>query len=84
MFTMDRAAAPGEMTARGLIVFKLTATSAMPPPQTAGARDVPGGNGGPPRSFGDYAVKVNEADLPAGITIEAKSKGRGRWCRMPI
>jgi hypothetical protein len=35
------------------------------------AADGAGGDA-PPRGFGDYRVAVNGADLPAGITVEAR------------
>ncbi len=74
MFDHDRAAARGEMTARGLIVFKHDSDLGNAPAHkllervtvTRAAGD------GPPRGFDDYVVTVNEADLPSGITVEHK------------
>lgn len=71
MFEHDRSAARGEMSTRGLYVFKhdselgnahahaLFDRIAI---QRKAVVDVP-------RSFADYEVTVNEADLPAGITL---------------
>ncbi|MCW3474922.1 type I-C CRISPR-associated protein Cas7/Csd2 [Limobrevibacterium gyesilva] len=78
MFDHDRAAARGEMTARGLIVFKHDSDLGNAPAhklleRVTVARVGNGtGNDGPPRGFGDYAVTVNETDLPPGITVEAR------------
>jgi len=78
MFDHDRAAARGEMTARGLIVFKHDSDLGNAPAHTllervTVKRAVNGtGHDGPPRGFGDYAVTVNAMDLPAGITVESK------------
>jgi CRISPR-associated protein Csd2 len=78
MFDHDRAAARGEMTARGLIVFEHDSDLGNAPAHkllervtvTRAANGA--GNDGPPRSFGDYAITVNKADLPPGITVETK------------
>lgn len=78
MFDHDRAAARGEMTARGLIVFKHDSDLGNAPAhkllERVTVKRVANGAGsdGPPRGFGDYAVTVNEADLPPGVTIETK------------
>ena len=78
MFDHDRAAARGEMTARGLIVFKhdsdlgnASAHTLLERVTVARAANEANGDG-PPRGFGDYAVTVNGANLPAGITIQTK------------
>jgi CRISPR-associated protein Csd2 len=74
MFDHDRAAARGEMTARALIVFKhesdLGNASAHKLLERVTVSRAP--SEGPPRGFGDYVVSVDEADLPAGITVEHK------------
>jgi CRISPR-associated protein Csd2 len=78
MFDHDRAAARGEMTARGLIVFKhdsdLGNTPAHRLLERVTVKRVTNGAGsdGPPRGFGDYAVTVDDIDLPPGITVETK------------
>jgi CRISPR-associated protein Csd2 len=74
MFDHDRAAARGEMTSRGLVVFKHASDLGNAPAHNLLERvKVTRVNGdGPPRDFDDYAVTVNEADLPIGITLETK------------
>jgi CRISPR-associated protein Csd2 len=74
MFDHDRAAARGEMTARGLIVFKHDSDLGNAPAHTLLERVTvtPVEREGPARGFADYIVQVNDADLPAGITIERK------------
>jgi CRISPR-associated protein Csd2 len=78
MFDHDRAAARGEMTARGLIVFKHDSDLGNAPAHqllervTVARVATEAGNDGPPRGFSDYAVTVNKTDLPAGITVETK------------
>jgi len=73
MFEHDRAAARGMMTARGLIVFKhdsdlgnASADSLFKRVTIARAGD----GGAAPRDFEDYAVNVDETDLPTGITLQ--------------
>jgi CRISPR-associated protein Csd2 len=71
MFDHDRSAARGEMTARGLIVFEhesdignAQATKLFD--RVTISRTA---SEGPPRAFSDYAISVNEADMPAGIKL---------------
>lgn len=71
MFEHDHSAARGQMTTRGLYVFKHD--SALGNAQahrlferiTVGLRE----SGSTPRSFADYAVTVNEAGLPEGVAL---------------
>ena len=73
MFDHDRAAARGEMTARGLIVFKHESDLGNAPAHTLLRRVTVApvmGRTGPPRSFTDYAVAVDMEGLPAGVTVE--------------
>jgi CRISPR-associated protein Csd2 len=74
MFDHDRAAARGEMTARGLIIFKHESDLGNAPAHKLLERVTVerSGTEGPPRGFSDYMVKVNTADLPPGITIETR------------
>ncbi len=74
MFDHDRAAARGEMTARGLVVFKHDSDLGNAPAHQLLERvKVERASGdGPPRNFSDYKVTVNEADLPSGITVQIK------------
>lgn len=78
MFDHDRAAARGEMTARGLIVFRHDSDLGNAPAHkllervTVERKAHGKGSEGPPRSFDDYDVKVDDVHLPPGITIETK------------
>jgi CRISPR-associated protein Csd2 len=72
MFEHDRAAARGMMTARGLVVFKhdsdlgnATADSLFQRVEVTRAK----GGRAAPRDFTDYEVKVDETDLPSGVTV---------------
>lgn len=71
MFEHDRSAARGEMATRGLYVFKHDSELGNAHAHALFDRikikrkddvDVP-------RSFGDYEVSVDEADLPAGVSL---------------
>lgn len=74
MFDHDRAAARGEMAARGLIVFKHDSDLGNAPAHklfervTVHRRD----DGAVPRAFADYEVRVDDGDLPSGVTIERR------------
>jgi CRISPR-associated protein Csd2 len=73
MFDHDRAAARGEMNARALVVFQHDSDLGNAPAHTLLDRVTISraiGSDGPPRGFTDYAVAVNEADLPGGITLQ--------------
>jgi CRISPR-associated protein Csd2 len=78
MFDHDRAAARGEMTARGLIVFRHDSDLGNAPAHkllervTVERKATGTGSDGPPRSFDDYDVKIDDVDLPSGITVETK------------
>lgn len=75
MFDHDRAAARGEMTARGLYVFKHDSDLGNAPAHKLLERVKVSRSEsaeGPPRGFNDYAISVNTADLPQGITLESK------------
>lgn len=72
MFEHDRSAARGEMSTRGLFVFKhdselgnAHAHALFDLVQASKKTEVP-------RSFGDYAVSVNEAGVPGGVTLLRK------------
>lgn len=71
MFEFDRSAARGEMATRELIVFEHESPLGNAPAHrlfdriTVKRRD----DAKPPRSFGDYEVTVNDADLPSGVRI---------------
>ena len=81
MFDHDRSAARGEMTARRLIVFKHDSALGAAPAHRLFERVTIkrvfkaeqhnlGDHGLPPaRSYSDYAVHVDESDLPAGVGV---------------
>ncbi|MDO8437793.1 MAG: type I-C CRISPR-associated protein Cas7/Csd2 [Nitrosomonadaceae bacterium] len=73
MFEHDRSAARGEMTTRGLYVFKHDSELGNAPAhklfeliQAKKNTDEPA------RDFSDYTVSVSDAGLPAGITLQRK------------
>jgi len=71
MFEHDRAAARGMMTARGLIVFKHDSDLGNATADSLFQRVTIARTGeGAPRDFKDYVVRVDEADLPAGVTVQ--------------
>lgn len=71
MFEHDRSAARGEMTTRGLYVFKHDSELGNAPAHTLFERVQVRRNDGvdAPRAFGDYAVSVAADDLPSGVTL---------------
>ena len=71
MFEHDRAAARGMMTARGLIVFKHDSDLGNASADSLFKRvKIERTTEGAPRDFEDYAIKVNEADMPDGVTVQ--------------
>ena len=75
MFEVDRSAARGEMATRGLYTFEHESPLGNAPAHllfervaVEKKRDVEG----PARKFSDYAVAVDIADLPAGVTLHKK------------
>ena len=73
MFEHDRSAARGEMTTRGLYVFKHDSELGNAPAhklfeliQAKKSSDEPA------RDFADYTVSVKEAAIPAGVTLQRK------------
>lgn len=71
MFEHDRAAARGMMTARGLIVFKHDSDLGNATADSLFQRVTVTRTGeGAPRGFEDYLVTVDEAELPAGVTVQ--------------
>ena len=71
MFEHDRSAARGEMTTRGLYVFKHEGKLGNAPAHTLFARITARKKdaAAPARAFGDYEVAVNDVGLPAGVTL---------------
>lgn len=73
MFEHDRSAARGLMATRGLYVFEHDSELGSAPAFRLFERIQPKLNDGVavPRSFADYRVEVNDADLPAGVKLHA-------------
>ncbi len=75
MFEHDRSAARGLMATRGLIVFEHKDALGNAPAHALFERvqvQRKNKSDGPARSFADYEVTVNEADMPEGVTILRK------------
>lgn len=71
MFDVDRSAARGLMSAQKLIVFKHDSVLGNAPANKLFDRvKVEKTCAGAPRSFADYTVTIDQADLPQGIEIE--------------
>jgi len=72
MFEHDRSAARGEMTTRGLYVFKHDSELGNAPAHSLFDRIQPKlkNEESVPRDFGDYTVTVNEVGLPQGVTLK--------------
>lgn len=71
MFEHDRSAARGLMSTRGLYVFEHSTALGNAPAHFLFERVVAELKDGitAPRSFADYTVSVNDANLPAGVTL---------------
>ena len=74
MFEADRSASRGEMSPQALIVFKHESALGNAPANKLLDRVTINRNDDskPARSFSDYTVNVDDANLPDGITIERK------------
>jgi CRISPR-associated protein Csd2 len=74
MFEHDRSAARGEMTTRGLYVFKHESELGNAPAHTLFERIQTRLKDGitVPRNFADYAVTVDESAMPSGVTLLRK------------
>lgn len=74
MFELDRSASRGQMAPQALIVFEHQDALGNAPAHLLQNRVkvLRGGNDTPPRNFDDYAVDVDDNDLPEGITIHRK------------
>lgn len=74
MFEHDRSAARGEMSTRGLYVFKHDSELGNAPTHSLFERIQPRLNEGVAvaRDFSDYTVAVNEAGMPSGVTLQRK------------
>ena len=75
MFEHDRSAARGEMTTRGLYVFKHDSELGNAPAHSLFARIQPKLKEGVTvaRDFSDYTVTVNKEAMPNGVTLEIKA-----------
>lgn len=76
MFEFDRSAARGEMRPRACVAFKhdsklgnARADQLFARVQISLKEELQAENK-PPRNYGDYVVKVDESDLPAGVAVE--------------
>lgn len=70
MFEHDRSAARGQMSTRGLYVFRHDNALGRAPAHTLFDRiTVQPANGRPPRQFSDFTVTVKEAHLPLGVEL---------------
>lgn len=76
MFEHDRSAARGEMSTRGLYVFKHDSELGNAPAHKLFERIKARRKDGVevPRNFDDYAVDVQDTDLPAGVTLLNKTQ----------
>jgi CRISPR-associated protein Csd2 len=74
MFEHDRSAARGEMSTRGLYVFKHDSELGNAPAHKLFERIQPklAKDGTVPREFSDYTITVDSANLPQGVTLERK------------
>ena len=71
MFEHDRSAARGEMTTRGLYVFKHESKLGNAQAHSLFDRiKITRKSEGPARSFSDYSVSVDESELPAGVSLQ--------------
>ena len=71
MFDVDRSAARGLMSAQKLIVFKHDSVLGNAPANKLfDLVKVEKVCDGAPRSFGDYTVTIDKADLPVNVTVE--------------
>lgn len=75
MFEHDRSAARGEMATRGLYVFRHDSELGNAPAYSLFERIRPELKEGvvAPRSFDDYQIRIDETDLPSGVTLERKA-----------
>lgn len=71
MFEHDRSAARGEMTTRGLYVFKHDSVLGNAHAHSLFERIQPKLKNGTtvPRDFGNYEIAVNNADMPKGVNL---------------
>lgn len=77
MWDFDRSASRGLMAPRGLYVFSHESKLGNAPAHKLFERITAKLNkpGEPPRKFGDYAVSIDEVDLPQGVTLTRLTEG---------
>lgn len=77
MFEHDRSAARGEMTTRGLYVFKHESKLGNEHANKLFDRVKVSlkNTEKPPRAFSDYQVEIDEENMPAGVTLERRVDG---------
>lgn len=69
MFEHDRSAARGQMATRGLYVFKHDSELGNAPAHALFERLEVQRSAEVPRSFSDYSVRMDGADMPVGVTL---------------
>lgn len=69
MFEHDRSAARGMMSTRGLYMFEHESELGSAPAHALFDRVTVARNAEAPRSYSDFEVKVDDTDLPPGITL---------------
>jgi len=71
MWDLDRSASRGRLSLRGLYIFSHESKYGNAPAHTLLDRITAASHDAatPPRKFADYAVSVNDADLPASVTL---------------
>jgi CRISPR-associated protein Csd2 len=76
MFDDDRSAARGKMALRALIVFRHDSVLGNTPAHKLFARVKVVRKEGVavPRDFSDYALSIDEGDLPVGVSIDVKDR----------
>jgi CRISPR-associated protein Csd2 len=73
MFEHDRSAARGEMSTRGLYVFKHDSELGNAPAHNLFELiQVKKNSEDPARDFADYTVAVNESGIPSGVTLQRR------------
>jgi CRISPR-associated protein Csd2 len=77
MWDFDRSASRGLMAPRGLYIFSHESKLGNAPAHKLFDRITAQlhNPGEPPRKFGDYAVSIDEADLPSGVTLTRLTEG---------
>lgn len=69
MFDVDRSAARGLISTRGLYVFKHSSALGEAPAQQLFDRIAVSSRAESPRSFSDYTITVNDSSLPHGVEL---------------